>query len=223
MIDRQSANANTLEKSLRVLLVDDHQIAREGLKRILVADRSIKVVGEAANGFQAVAMTEKLLPDVVTMDVRMPGMDGIAATKQITRSCPGTRVVMLSLFAEDHIQEAFEAGASGFIMKESDSESIIDALHQAGDGHCPMSPELVNRVMSDFPALLSGQKKNRLLSDRQTEILRLLSEGLNSQQIGDRIFSSQSTAKREIRNILHSLGVSGRAQAVSLAVGQGRI
>ncbi|AKG54235.1 two-component response regulator [Dehalogenimonas sp. WBC-2] len=207
----------------RVLLVDDHQIAREGLKRILVSDRSIEVVGEAGNGSQAITMAGTLFPDVITMDIRMPGMDGIAATRQIVSQFPSAKVVMLSLFADDHVQEAFEAGASGFILKESDSESIIEAVHQANNGYYPVSPVLIKRIISDFPALLMGQKKDGGLTGRHLEVLRLISEGYNSKQIATMIFTSQSTAKREIRQILQILQAKDRAQAVSKAVQRGII
>jgi DNA-binding NarL/FixJ family response regulator len=206
-------------KTLRVLLVDDHQIAREGLRRMLVSDKSISVVGEAGNGAQAVALTKTLSPDVITMDVRMPVMDGITATRQIKSTFPNTKVIMLSLFAEENVREAFEAGASGFILKESDSESIIEAVHQAKDGLYPMSPLLITHMMTDFPRLLAGQKTG-VLSDRQKTILKLISEGLSSGDIALRIFISQSTAKREIRTILQLLEAKDRAQAVSKAVQQ---
>jgi DNA-binding NarL/FixJ family response regulator len=205
------------QKTIRVLIVDDHRITREGLRRIFFSDRSLEVVGEASDGREAVIMTERLAPDVITMDVRMPVMDGVAATRQIKNRYPDAAVMMLSLFDDEKVREAFDAGASGYVLKDSDSEHIISAVHQAHRGEFPLSPVLVNRIFSELPGLLKGQQASTL-SKRQLQILRLIAEGHSSSIIAGRIYSSQSTIKREIRQILRILGAFDRAQAVSKAI-----
>jgi DNA-binding NarL/FixJ family response regulator len=207
------------ENPVTVLIVDDHQVLREGVKRILESDKSLSVIGEACNGHQAIELAKELKPDIITMDIRMPGMDGITATREIKRLMPDSTIIMLTLFADDYVKEALEAGASGFILKDSDASVIIDSIHQACDGYYPISPSLTKEIMSQFAQLLKNNQ-GHILTERQIEILKLVSEGLSSKQIADKIFVSPSTAKREIRQIMVLLKVNDRAQAVSLALHQ---
>ncbi|MDV2990015.1 MAG: response regulator transcription factor [Dehalogenimonas sp.] len=205
------------QERVRVLIADDHQIAREGLKRIMAMDGAIEIVGEAINGVQAVMLTRSLLPDIVIMDVRMPELDGIGATKQIKENHSNIKIMMFSLFINEFLHDALEAGASGFILKDSDAESIIEAVHQTNSGGFPISPTIIQHIISDFPALLVNQNTTAL-TNRQLEILKLMSEGYCSKDIATQIFTSQSTTKREIRQILQVLEARDRAQAVSKAV-----
>jgi len=205
--------------AVRVLIVDDHQVVREGLRRILESTESIVIVGEAANGEEAVSQAVSLEPDVITMDVKMPKMDGIAATREVKRLVPNTAVVMLTLFSDEYVRDSIEAGACGFVLKDSPSAAIIDAIHQANDGNFPLSPSLAKEMMSQYAQLLRSNRANTL-TERQREILKMIGEGLNSKEIAARLFFGPSTAKREIRQIMQRLEVSDRAQAVSVAIRQ---
>jgi DNA-binding NarL/FixJ family response regulator len=207
------------EEIIRVLLVDDHQVIREGMKRILATDKKITVVGEASNGLQAIEMARLLTPDIITMDVRMPGMDGIAATREIKKFLPDVIIIILTLFAENHVKEAMEAGASGYVLKDSDATVIIDSIHQSVAGYYPISPSITKEMLSQFAQLLKNNRE-QLLTERQVEILKLVSEGLSAKEIAARICVSSSTAKREIHEIVARLQAADRAQAVSMAIHQ---
>jgi len=203
--------------TIKVLIVDDHYVVREGLRRILERDPEIQVVGEARNGEEAVAKVAALAPDVVIMDLKMPGMDGIAATRQIKQRMPEVNILVLTLYAEDFMKEAVEAGVSGYLLKDSDSEQITRAIHQVYDGLCPIAPSLTRELVTKY-VKLSRNDQSSLLTNRQREILKLIAEGVNGKDIAGQLFVSTSTVKREIRNIFDKLGVNDRAQAVSEAM-----
>ncbi len=203
--------------SIKVLIVDDHHVVREGLRRILENDDEVEVVGEARNGEEAVVKASSLIPDVIIMDLKMPGMDGIMATYEIKQKMPNVNVLVLTLYAEDFINQAVEAGVSGYLLKDSDSDQITKAVHQVYDGLCPIAPSLTRELVTKF-VKLSRNDQSSLLSKRQIEILRLIAEGVSGKDIGSQLFISTSTVKREIRNIFDKLGVNDRAQAVSEAM-----
>jgi DNA-binding NarL/FixJ family response regulator len=203
--------------SIKVLIVDDHQVVREGLRRILEMDKQIQVIGEARSGEEAIVKTNALVPDVVIMDLKMPGMDGIVATHEIKNQKPDINVLILTLYAEDFVKQAVEAGASGYILKDSDTEQITKAVHQVNEGLCPIAPSLTRDLVTRY-VKLSRHENNSILNKRQTEILKLISEGISGNDIGNQLFISTSTVKREIRNIFDKLGVNDRAQAVSEAM-----
>ena len=209
-------------KVIRVLVVDDHQVVREGLRRMLELEKEIQVVGEAASGEEAITKAVSLNPNVITMDVKMPGMDGITATREIKQRAPEVDVLVLTLYAEDFVQQAIEAGASGYLLKDSDCEQIARAIHQVSEGLCPIAPSLTRELVTEF-AKLSRNSHASILTKRQTEILRLIAEGVSGKEIGSQLYISTSTVKREIRNILDKLGVHDRAQAVSEAIKQNLI
>jgi DNA-binding NarL/FixJ family response regulator len=202
---------------IRVLVVDDHQVVREGLRRMLDLQNGIQVVGEAASGEEAIEKSLTLSPDVITMDLKMPGMDGIVATREIKQIAPDIDILMLTLYAEDYVKEAIEAGASGYLLKDSDCEQITKAIHQVYDGLCPIAPSITRELVTEF-AKLSRTSHASILTRRQTDILRLIAEGISGKEISNQLFISASTVKREIRSILHKLEVSDRAQAVSEAI-----
>jgi DNA-binding NarL/FixJ family response regulator len=202
---------------IRVLIVDDHEVVREGLRRMLELENDIQIVGEAKDGEEAIEMAAELLPDVVTMDLKMPGMDGITATQEIKQRLPGINILILTLYAEDFVKQAIEAGASGYLLKDSDCEQISDAIHQVHGGFCPIAPSLTRELVMAF-AQMSRSGRSSLLTRRQTEVLKLIAEGMSSKEISGQLYISTSTVKREIRQILNKLGVSDRAQAVSEAM-----
>lgn len=204
-------------EAIRVLVVDDHQVVREGLRRMLELEKRIQVIGEAEGGEEAITKAISLSPDVVTMDLKMPGMDGITATRQIKQIMPQINILVLTLYAEDFVRQAIEAGATGYILKDSDCEQLIEAIYQVHAGLCPIAPSLTRDLVTEF-AELSRNSRSSILTKRQTEVLSQIAEGMSGKEIGNRLFISTSTVKREIRQILAKLKVSDRAQAVSEAI-----
>ena len=202
---------------IRVLVVDDHQVVREGLRRMLELEKEIQVVGEAGSGEEAITKAVSLSPDVITMDLKMPGMDGIMTTREIKQKIPDVDILILTLYGEDFVKQAIEAGASGYLLKDSDCEQITKAIHQVYDGLCPIAPSLTRELMAEF-AVLSRNNRASILTKRQIEVLKLIAGGVSSKETGNRLFISTSTVKREIRHILSRLGVKDRAQAVSEAI-----
>ena len=216
----------TSDIKIKVLIVDDHNVVREGLKRILEMDNTLKIVGEAQNGMESIDKALALLPDVIVMDLRMPKMNGIEATRQIKQRLPHTQILILTLYTDDFsdegssemtfLKEAMSVGVSGYLLKDSDAALITMAIHQVYQGLNPIAPSLTHQ-------LLESQTKNKNqnateLSKRQIEILQMIAEGVSSQEISSFLFISASTVKREIRNIFDKLGVNDRAHAVSTAI-----
>jgi DNA-binding NarL/FixJ family response regulator len=206
-------------ETIRVMVADDHQAMREGLRRILETDGSILVVGQAASGREAIDIATKINPDIILMDVKMQGLDGITATREIKRTNPKTIVLMFTMFSGEYVKEALEAGAAGYLLKDSNGQDIIDAIHQAFEGYYPLSPSLVKEMMEEYAQYLKN-RRNGTLSERQVQILKLVAEGNNSKEIANKIFVSRSTAKREIKQIKDKLEVNDRAQAVTRAINQ---
>ena len=203
--------------NIKVLIVDDHHVVREGLRRILELDNEIQVVGEAKSGEEAIKEAILLSPDVIIMDLKMPGMDGITATREIKQRVPKINILVLTLYAEDFIKQAVEAGVSGYLLKDSDCEQITKAVHQVHDGLYPIAPSLTRGLVTEF-AKLSQNSRSAILTKRQTEVLTLIADGVSGKGIGNCLFISASTVKREIRHIFDKLGVNDRAQAVSEAM-----
>jgi DNA-binding NarL/FixJ family response regulator len=204
-------------RTIKVLLVDDHHVVREGLRRILEMDDAIDVIGEARSGEEAVAKAVALSPDVIVMDLKMPGMDGIAATREIKGKLPDVNVLVLTLYAEDFVKQAMEAGVSGYLLKDSDSEQITRGVHQVYEGLSPIAPSLTRGLVTEF-AKLSRSSRSSVLTPRQVDILKLIAEGESGKSIGEHLFLSTSTVKREVRHIFDKLGVNDRAHAVSEAM-----
>ncbi len=204
-------------EKVKVLLVDDHQVVLEGLRRILELDEEIEVVGEARNGYEAISKATHLSPDIIVMDLKMPGMDGITAIRELKQRLPRVNVLMLTFYAEDFVEQAIEAGASGYLLKDSSSEQITSAVHQVHDGLCPIAPSLTRQLVAEY-AELSRRNRSSILTDREREVLKLVAEGMKSTEIGNRLFISLSTVKREIGNIFDKLGVNDRPHAVSEAI-----
>jgi DNA-binding NarL/FixJ family response regulator len=179
-------------------------------------EKGIKVVGEAKSGEEAITTADLLSPDVVIMDLKMPGMDGIATTREIKQRLPNVNVLILTLYAEDFVKQAIEAGVSGYLLKDSDCEQITKAIHEVHDGLCPIAPALTRDLVTEFAKL--SRNSRTTLTKRQQEVLKLIADGIGSKETGERLFISTSTVKREIRHIFDKLGVSDRAQAVSEAM-----
>ena len=203
--------------TIRVLLVDDHHVVREGLRRILELENRMQVVGDAGSGEEAIAKAVSLSPDVIIMDLKMPGMDGITATREIKQKMPEVNILMLTLYAEDFVKQAIEAGASGYLLKDSNCQQITEAIIHVYDGLCPIAPSLTRQLLIDF-ARISQDNRSAPLTKRQTEVLRLIADGMSSKEIGSHLFIGTSRAKKLIRQILDKLEVNDTAQAVSEAM-----
>ena len=175
--------------NIKVLVVDDHQVVREGLRRIIELDNEIEVIGEARNGEEAITRAVALSPDVIIMDLKMPGMDGITATREIKQKLPEINILVLTLYAEDFIRQAIEAGASGYLLKDSDCEQITKAIHQVYSGLSPIALSLTRELITEF-AQLSKNSRSSMLTKRQIEVLKLIAEGVSSKEIGSRLFIS---------------------------------
>jgi DNA-binding NarL/FixJ family response regulator len=192
-----------------VLLVDDHRLVRAGLAALLAATEDIEVVGEAADGRQAIELAARLRPTVVLMDLSMPVLDGVAATREIVAASPGTHVVVLTSFADHHrVTDAVAAGAVGYLLKDCDPRDVVSAVRDAADGNAPIDPR-VARALLPAPAL----RRDDALSARELQVLRLIAQGLANKQIGRELGISERTVKVHVGNVFRRLGVADRTSA----------
>ncbi|MPV38339.1 response regulator [Georgenia subflava] len=214
--------------SVRVLLADDQALLRMGFRMVLEAEDDIEVVGEAADGTSAVQMVAALAPDVVLMDVRMPGMNGLVATEHITADHPGTRVLILTTFDLDEYAFAgLRAGASGFLLKDTRPGDLVQAIRTVASGDAVVSPRITRRMLELFGQHLpsgegapgTGDDDPRLsrLTAREREVLELVAQGLSNSEIAGRLMVSETTVKTHVGNVLGKLGLRDRVQAVVLA------
>lgn len=184
---------------------------------MLESEEDIRVVGEATTGEEGIAQAQRLSPDVVLMDIKMPGVDGIAATRQLKEKMPDMKVVMLTMYDSDLVMQAIEAGALGYILKDARREQLLQAIHDAYDGYFPLSPSVTQELVTKF-SKLSRAYRDSLLSERQREILRLSAVGLVRKEVADALYVSEATVKKELTDIFNKLGASDQAQAVSEAM-----
>jgi len=206
-------------KPIRVMLVDDHQMVRNGLKTFLLVHDDLELVGEASNGEQALTTFERVHPDVILMDLKMPRMDGVEATQALLKRDPGVRIIALTSFKdEDLIRKALEAGAMGYLLKDVDVDELAEAIRAAYRGEPTLAPEAAWVL---FKATRRGPELGDDLTERERDVLALLVEGLTNPEIADRLYISDSTVKTHVSNILSKLGVSTRTEAASLALQRG--
>jgi DNA-binding NarL/FixJ family response regulator len=214
---------------IRVLLADDQTLVRDGFGMILSAQPDIEVVAEAVDGEQAVAAVAIEKPDLVLMDIRMPRMDGIAATRTITREHPDTRVLVLTTFdLDDYVYDALLAGASGFLLKDVGRDDLVAAVRTVAAGEALLAPSVTRRLLADFvrsrgtrqPAE-AGRAGPDVLTGRELDTLNLLAQGLSNLQIADRLVVSEHTVKTHVSNIFHKLGLRDRVHAVIYAYERG--
>jgi DNA-binding NarL/FixJ family response regulator len=211
---------------VRVLIVDDDDLMRAGLKSVLATDDSVQVVGEIGDGRAAAPCTRERRPDIVLMDIRMPDLDGIAATREVLEASPDVKVVILTTFEEDdYIFGALNAGASGFLLKRTRPEELIAAIHTIAAGDSLLSPSVTRRVIDrmagDPPVAVSSGRRLDALTPREREVLELLARGLSNGEIATSLFVEESTVKSHVKRVLMKLGLRDRVQAVIFAYESG--
>ena len=227
MVEAEVTSENT-RKPMRLAIVDDHKLTRESLQNMLLDETDIEVVGEAENGRQALLLCSRLRPDLILMDVRMPEMDGLAATKEVKERYPETSVMMLTMHENpDYLLEAMKAGAAGYVLKDAPQEEIIEAVRRIRNGESPLDPELAARLLRRLAS--EGEiRKGRdprddapltePLTPRELEVLGLMKLGRTNRQIAADLVISLGTAKNHVEHIISKLAVSDRTQAVVKAL-----
>lgn len=201
---------------IRVLLVDDQALFLEGLANLLALEQDLEIVGQAYDGKEAIARTQKLQPDVILMDVRMPICDGVKATREIHKSYPQIKIMVLTTFNEDeYIWRSLQAGALGYLLKNTPSQQIAGAIRTLYQGHCQLDSSVAVKVFAQMNPPISPQQKNHhhLFSERELEILKLLGQGQNNREIAQTLHLTEGTVKNYITNIFCQLGVRDRTQA----------
>jgi DNA-binding NarL/FixJ family response regulator len=214
--------------TIRVLLVDDEELVRFGLRTVLEASGDFDVVGEAGDGAAAVRAAHELRPDVVLMDIRMPNLDGIEATRRLVERSPTTHVLMLTTFdLNEYVYEALRAGAAGFLLKDAPPEQLVDAIRVVASGEALLAPSITRRVIEEFvrrPPPTEGLPEQVAdLTAREIEVLRLIARGRSNAEIATELFLGETTVKTHVARILQKLGVRDRVQAVVLAYETGLV
>jgi len=219
---------STAAPGVRIVIADDHDVVRSGFASLLDTQPDFTVVGTARDGLEAVRIGRELSPDVVLMDVRMPGIDGIEATRQLTGPGVGLRILILTTFdLDDYVYEALRAGASGFLLKDVTAEELFHAVRVIAAGDALLAPGITRRLIGEF-----AQRSDRRpaaardladLTPRETEVLQLIAEGLSNSEIADRLIVTEETVKTHVSRILGKLGLRDRTQAVVLAYETGLV
>lgn len=210
--------------TIRLLLADDHRMLREGLRRSMI-DEGFEVVGEAENGEEAVRLAGELRPDVVLMDVSMPEMDGVEATRAIARMDDGPRVIMLTMHADaDVLADAIRAGATGYLVKDCSVDEVAEAVRLAASGETALSPQLAATMLDEVRRLETpppAAEEDRVITKREEEVLQLIADGCSTPEVAARLYISQKTVKNHLASIYQKLDARDRTQAVLQAVRMG--
>ncbi|MCZ0702126.1 two-component system response regulator DegU [Natronobacillus azotifigens] len=216
----------------KIILIDDHVLFREGVRRILDFEKSFDVVAEGSDGDQAIELVQKYKPDVVLMDINMPHINGVQATKKIFHAYPDVHVIILSIHDdENYVTHALKSGAQGYLLKEMDSEALIDAIKIVSDGGAYLHPKVTHNLVKEFQRLsevkdggledIEHRKPLHLLTRRECEVLQLLADGKSNRGISETLFISEKTVKNHVSNILQKMNVNDRTQAVVQAIRNG--
>ncbi|MFI9719001.1 response regulator [Streptomyces sp. NPDC052396] len=209
-------------RAIRVLLVDDHQVVRKGLRTFLEVQDDIEVVGEAADGAEGVARAEELRPDVILMDVKMPGTDGIEALRRLRALDNPARVLIVTSFTEQRtVIPALRAGAAGYVYKDVDPDALAGAIRSVSAGHVLLQPEVAEALLAQEDAAGGGQGRGNALTEREREVLALIADGRSNREIARALVLSEKTVKTHVSNILMKLDLADRTQAALWAVRHG--
>jgi DNA-binding NarL/FixJ family response regulator len=213
-----------MSKKIKVLVVDDHRLVREGLTSLLRIHPEIEVVGEASNGDEAVSRARTLDPEVILMDISMPGMNGITATGIIKKEQPDVKVIMLTMLdQEGYVYEAVKAGATGYMLKNTGLEELVKAIKEVLKGGATLHPDAQAQLLKEYVFMARRNNDTYGLSDREIEVLQLLADGSSNKEIAAKLFISTQTVKTHIAHIFEKLGVSDRTEAVASALRRGLV
>jgi two-component system, NarL family, response regulator DegU len=216
-----------------IVIIDDHQLFREGVKRILEFEPSFNVVAEGDDGSEAINLVESHEPDVVLMDINMPETNGVEATRELMNKYPDTKVIILSIHDdENYVNHALKTGALGYLLKEMDSEALIDAVKVVADGGSYVHPKVTHNLVAEYKRLANAQNTGgfqqsevrrplHLLTRRECEVLQMLADGKSNRGIGEALYISEKTVKNHVSNILQKMNVNDRTQAVVTAIKNG--
>ncbi len=208
---------------IKVLLVDDQSLIREGLKALLELEADLEIAGEAENGEIAINLVAQLKPDVILMDIRMPIMDGVAATKEILKQFPGTKILVLTTFDDDqYVTAALQNGAMGYLLKDTPSEQLAVAIRAVDQGYTQLGPGIVQKLLTQFPSVVPNQMlpvppSLTELTPREKEVLRLIATAASNREIAQKLYISEGTVKNHVTNILNRLNLRDRTQAAIFA------
>jgi len=209
-------------KKIKVLISDDHTLIREGLRKILSTEKAIEVVGEAEDGQQAIEQANKLKPDIILMDITMPRINGIEATRIIKNECPDIGIIALTIHdQEEYLFELIKAGASGYVLKDISSDLLVQTILGVARGESFIPPSMTTRIFAEFSRLSSRHSQDTLpegLTRREVDVLRLVAQGESNRAIAQKLYISEKTVKNHLTNIFQKLGVIDRTQAALLAV-----
>jgi DNA-binding NarL/FixJ family response regulator len=208
--------------SVRVLVADDQALVRSGFRMILESRPDIEVVGEAEDGFEAIEATRRLLPDVILMDVRMPNLDGVEATRRLVARGTESRILILTTFdLDEYVYEAIRAGASGFLLKDVRPQELVDAVHVVAQGDALLAPSITRRLLDRFAEQAPGETapppQLESLTERELEVLKLVARGWSNAELAEKLFLSETTVKTHVSSVLRKLELRDRVQAVVLA------
>ena len=214
-------------QKITVLLADDHTVVRQGLRALLEAEEDMTVVGEAENGRQAVQMAKRLQPEVVVMDIAMPQLNGLEATRQLTKESPKSRVLILSSYSDDeYVQQLTDAGASGYLVKQTAATDLVAAIREARKGNAFFSPTISKRLLDHYRSSLNrppDQAKPTRLTPREMEVLQLIAEGYANKQIAGELFISIKTVEKHRQQLMHKLDIHDVASLTRYAIAKGVI
>ncbi|MHC1783185.1 MAG: response regulator [Anaerolineaceae bacterium] len=210
------------DENLRILIADDHELVREGLRSFLKSQPGFVIIGEAEDGAEAVSLARSLFPDVILMDLVMPVMDGITATRQIMKENPSARILVLTSFAEDDkVFPAVKAGALGYLLKDSSPSDLLDAIRQVSMGESALHPSIARKVLKELNRSSTPLSETDQLTPREIDVLRLVAEGLSNQDIATQLSLSEWTIRTHLRSIMAKLNLVNRTQAALYALREG--
>jgi len=210
------------EKAIRILIADDHQLVRQGLMALLTVKPGIEVVGQATDGIEAVELAQSLEPDIILLDLLMPNMDGIEATREIKAEDPDARILIITSFAEDeNVYQAIKAGALGYLLKDSSPQELMQAIHNVCAGRLSLHPNIALKLIEDLNQPKDTRPTEDPLTEREVEVLKLVAKGHSNQEISEALFVSERTVGAHVSNILSKLHLANRTQAALFALRTG--